>query len=126
MCWIFSSEGLSNYLPRVGFQLRSSWSLPPNSLGLQVWVTSAWWTFLFINEKTEVQRSNLPKVKVLNQGSPIPRFVLLIPADSFVFPVSLSVFLSLSLSLSSFCDARDGIPPLLFVMLGWNSGPHTC
>jgi hypothetical protein len=31
-----------NYLPRVGLETRSSWSLPPEYLGLQAWATGAW------------------------------------------------------------------------------------
>jgi hypothetical protein len=38
----FLREGLTNYLPGAGFEPWSSWSLPPEWLGLQVWVTGAW------------------------------------------------------------------------------------
>jgi hypothetical protein len=38
----FSRQGVENYFPRAAFQLRSSWSLPLELLGLQAWATSIW------------------------------------------------------------------------------------
>jgi hypothetical protein len=40
LCWVFSRYGLTNYFPRAGFELLSSWSLPTEYLGLQAGATS--------------------------------------------------------------------------------------
>jgi hypothetical protein len=37
----FSRYGLTDYLSGDDFEPRSSWSLPPEQLGLQVWATGA-------------------------------------------------------------------------------------
>jgi hypothetical protein len=35
LCWIFLRQALINYLSGAGFKLWSSWSQPPEWLGLQ-------------------------------------------------------------------------------------------
>jgi hypothetical protein len=68
----FSRYGSINYLPATGFKPWSSWSLPPEYLGLQVWTTDIW----FLLSLEEFYNVNIWDGKQLESCQGVPAIQL--------------------------------------------------